>query len=296
MDEDGYRLDNEVQKALLKIDNDFVSNLKKDNDIKLDVTDIVVIGSIANYNWTDYSDIDLHIVADYSKLGIDADTAQTMFDAIKTSWNSKHNIIIKGHDVELYVQNKDHVPNSSAEYSVLNNRWLKEPVKEKPSFDKELIKRKYKEYKKKINQLVSAHNEDALKKLLDKLYKYRQAGLDAGGELSEENIIFKVLRAKGHVDKLKDSISNIYDKNMSINENNLNEGVSDIAYTVFIDAVMSFQHPDRNGNTMTMYATPSPAQMKFLKGQSGSFISGRSEVYFIEDSREPSKIKFTWRF
>lgn len=218
MDEDGYKLDSEVQKALLKIANDFVSNLEKDNDIKLDVTDIVVIGSVANYNWTDYSDIDLHIVADYSKLGIDVDTAQTMFDAIKTSWNSKHNIIIKGHDVELYVQNKDHVPNSAAEYSVLNNKWLKEPVKEKPSFDKELIKRKYKEYKKEIDKLINQHDETALKTLLDKLYKYRQAGLDEGGELSEENIVFKILRAKGHLDRLKDSITKTYDKKMSVKQ------------------------------------------------------------------------------
>jgi hypothetical protein len=144
--------------------------------------------------------------------------------------------------------------------------------------------------------LVNSSDDVGLKKLLQKLYKYRQAGLDSNGELSEENIVFKILRYAGSLDKLKDNIDKIYDKKVSVKENVLDEGAGNIAYTVFINAVNSFQRPDRNGNTMTMHVTPSPAQMKFLKGQSGSFMSGRSKVYFIEDPREHNKIKFTWGF
>ena len=130
---------------------------------------------------------------------------------------------MKGHDVELYVQDIDHVTTSTAEYSVLNNKWVKEPKKETPTFNKELIKRKYKEYKKQINDLIQDHDEVKLKKLLEKLYQYRQAGLDKGGELSEENIVFKILRSLGHLDKLKDNINNIYDKKMSVKETNLDK-------------------------------------------------------------------------
>ena len=402
VNEDGAKLDNEVRNGLLKVAQDFVKELKDNNNISIKVEDIVIIGSATNYNWTNYSDIDLHVITDYKKLDMSAKDAQTLFDAIKVGWNNKHDITMKGHDVEIYVQDKAHIPTSASEYSVLNNKWLKEPVKESPKFNKELIKKKYKEYKNKIGALVKKHDEAALKKLLEKLYKYRQSGLDKGGELSEENIVFKILRAYGYLDKIKDSISTIYDKKMSvkevaidsqspakklirafktpndvqidimaygpntvsieslfiepeyrgfgkgtetlkqltdladkfavaieleigadeaeidlvrwyekfgfkpargywrrepnIKENTLDEGASNIAYTVFINAVNSFQHPDRNGNTMTMYGTPSPAQMKFLKGQSGSFMSGRSKVYFIEDPREHNKIKFTWRF
>ena len=218
MDEDGYKLDQEVRKMLLKVATDFVKSLKQDHELNIKIHDLVIIGSVANYNWTDYSDIDLHIVVDFSDLEMTKDDAQTMFDAIKTSWNFKHDIKMKGHDVELYVQDIEHEAVSTAEYSVLNDKWIKEPVKQKPNFNKKLIKRKYKEYKNQINSLVKNKDEVKLKKLLEKLYKYRQAGLDKGGELSEENIVFKILRAMGHLDKLKDGINKIYDKKMSVDE------------------------------------------------------------------------------
>ena len=402
VNEDGAKLDNEVRNGLLKVAQDFVKELKDSNNISIKVDDIVIIGSATNYNWTNYSDIDLHVVTDYKKLDMSAEDAQTLFDAIKVGWNNKHDITMKGHDVEIYVQDTAHIPTSASEYSVLNDKWLKEPVKESPKFDKDLIKKKYKEYKNKINSLLKKHDEAALKKLLEKLYKYRQSGLDKGGELSEENIVFKILRAYGYLDKIKDSISTIYDKKMSVKEvaidnqspakqligafkapsdvqidimaygpntvsieslfiepeyrsfgkgtetlkqltdladkfgvaieleigadeaeidlvrwyekfgfkpargywrrepsvkeNVLDEGAGDIAYTVFKSTVNSGKRLDRSGNTMTVYGTPSPAQMKYLKGQAGSFMHGGSKVYFIEDLREPNKIKFTWRF
>lgn len=237
MDEDGYRLDNKVRDMLLKVATDFVTNLKKDNELDIKIHDVVIIGSVANYNWTDYSDIDLHIVVDFGDLEMNKDDAQTMFDAIKNNWNNKHDIKMKGHDIELYVQDIDHVPVSTAEYSVLNNKWIKEPKKENPKFNKELIKRKYKEYKKKIEDLVGEKDDASLKKLLDKLYKYRQAGLDKGGELSEENIVFKILRAKGHLDKLKDSIAHIYDKKMSVKESGSEIVISGGGYRLDVQRV-----------------------------------------------------------
>jgi predicted nucleotidyltransferase len=218
MDEDGYRLDTEVRNGLSKIAQDFVDGLKKDHKIDIKIHDVVIIGSIANYNWTDYSDIDMHIITDYSDLEMSKDDAQTLFDAIKVNWNNKHDIKMKGHDVELYVQDIDHEAVSTAEYSVIQNKWIKEPKKEAPTFNKDLIKKKYKEYKSKINSLTKSRDENGLKKLLDKLYKFRQAGLDKGGELSEENIVFKILRAHGLLDKVKDGIAKIYDKKMSVTE------------------------------------------------------------------------------
>ena len=217
INEDGAKLDADIRKQLLKIAMDFVKELK-DNGINIKMEDVILLGSITNYNWTPYSDVDMHIVADYGSLDMDKDTAQTMFDAIKTNWNSKHDIKMKGYDVELYVQDKDHVAHSASEYSVLRDEWNKEPVKEKPNFNKELIKKKYSEYKKKTENILANKDEKALKDLLEKLYKFRQAGLDKGGELSEENIVFKILRAKGYLDKIKDGVAKIYDKKMSVKE------------------------------------------------------------------------------
>lgn len=218
INEDGALLDPEVRKQLLKIAMDFVKDLKDNNDIKIKIEDVVLIGSLTNYNWTPYSDVDLHIITDYKDLDMSKEDAQTLFDAIKAGWNNKHDITMKGHDVELYVQDIDYEPTSASEYSVLRNEWIKEPKKETPNFNKALIKKKYKEYKNKIDGLVKGDSEKPLKDLLDKLYKFRQAGLDKGGELSEENIVFKMLRAKGYLDKIKDAVANIYDKKMSVKE------------------------------------------------------------------------------
>lgn len=292
---DDKTLKPEVQKALLKISQDFVKNLNEDNDIKLEVNDIVMIGSLTNYNWTNYSDIDLHIVTDYKKLDIDAETAQTMFDAIKGVWNNKHNIVIKGHDVELYIQDIDHETHSPSEYSILNNKWNREPIKEKPSFNKDLIKNKYNEYKKEINKLVEKHDETSLKNLLDKLYKFRQAGLDDGGELSEENIVFKILRALGYLDKIKDSISRIYDKKMSVKESLLEEGVEDIAKSVYEYSVNHHSPVERQGNTLFMYGAPTQKQMMYLKGKSGSFTFGSKNMR-VNFKQNGDKIEFSWQF
>lgn len=212
------KLDTEVRISLLKIAQDFIKELRLNNEIEIKATDIVIIGSITNYNWTQYSDVDLHIIADYSTLGMSKDDAQTLFDAIKRPWNETHNITMKGHDVELYVQDVEYTPTSASEYSVLHDKWLTPPVKEKPNFNVGLIKKKYKEYKNKIESLVSSNDEIGLKSLLDKLYKFRQAGLDSSGELSEENIVFKMLRAKGFLDKIKDNATKIYDKSVSVKE------------------------------------------------------------------------------
>lgn len=218
INEDGALLDPEVRKQLLKIAMDFVKDLKDNNDIKIKIEDVVLIGSLTNYNWTPYSDVDLHIIVDFADLDMSKEDAQTLFDAIKAGWNNKHDITMKGHDVELYVQDIDYEPTSASEYSVLRNEWIKEPKKETPNFNKPLIKKKYKEYKNKIDNLVKGDGEKPLKDLLDKLYKFRQAGLDKGGELSEENIVFKMLRAKGYLDKIKDTVASMYDDKMSVDE------------------------------------------------------------------------------
>ena len=45
---------------------------------------------------------------------------------------------------------------------------------------------------------------DSINKIKDKLKKYRTAGLEKGGEMSDENLVFKVLRRNGYMQKLFD--------------------------------------------------------------------------------------------
>jgi predicted nucleotidyltransferase len=212
------KMNPEVSKTLLKIANDFVEEQLKENDINVKISDVVVIGSLTNYNWTPYSDIDLHIVVDFAQLDMPEEQATLMFNAIKASWNKSHNITIKGHDVEVYVQGTNEKNHTESEYSVMTGKWLKVPKKNKPVFDKEHIKKKYAELRAKIEQALKDGDEESLRKILEKLYMIRQAGLDKKGEFSEENIVFKILRAQGYLDKIKDHANKLYDKEVTISE------------------------------------------------------------------------------
>ena len=58
------RLSPAVRDKLLKIAENFFDNLGLDTDID----DITITGSMANFNWTKYSDIDLHLIVDFSQI------------------------------------------------------------------------------------------------------------------------------------------------------------------------------------------------------------------------------------
>lgn len=99
----GDELDPEVKEKLLEIVDRFKYNLEE-NDIKLDIKDVRIIGSNASYNYTDKSDIDLHIFADLSVYPDQEVLAQKVYDAYKALWNNKFDPIIRGHEVEIYVE------------------------------------------------------------------------------------------------------------------------------------------------------------------------------------------------
>ena len=46
--------------------------------------------------------------------------------------------------------------------------------------------------------------KEIINKFKDKLKKYRTRGLEDGGEFSNENLVFKVLRRNGYIQKLFD--------------------------------------------------------------------------------------------
>lgn len=51
----------EIRRMLLSIAEDFMAGLPVDVNIQ----DVRLTGSLANYNWSNYSDVDLHIVVDF---------------------------------------------------------------------------------------------------------------------------------------------------------------------------------------------------------------------------------------
>jgi len=212
----------EIRERLLEIAYEFIYFL----DVDLVVTDIILTGSLSNFNWSKYSDFDLHIVANYQQYPENQiDLYEKLFNLKKMLFNEKHDITIKGYEVELYVQNETESHFSSGVYSVLFNEWSNIPKKENITIDKELLMLKSKQWMNVIDDLIdSIQDEDAntakelVKKYKDKLKKYRTCGLETGGEYSTENMVFKILRRNGYIEKLHDESTKIIDKKLSMKQ------------------------------------------------------------------------------
>jgi predicted nucleotidyltransferase len=211
---DNDELKDEVHLGLVRIAEKFISFLNLES---LKVQDIVLTGSMANFNWTRYSDFDLHIITDYSALTC-TDLANELFRAKKDLWNSEHDITIAGYDVELYVEDSNDPPVSQGVYSLIKNKWLKQPEHEPPKFNDAAVDAKASGLMVDIDRIIKTESDDITEyeKLFEKIRKMRQAGLDRAGEFSTENLAFKILRNLGYLKKLKDTKHNILDKDLSI--------------------------------------------------------------------------------
>ena len=202
-----------IRDRLIEIANLFISYLEIP---KFDVIDIVLTGSIANYNWTDFSDYDLHIVTDFRDLECD-DLAEAFYKAKKTIWNNNHDITIFGHEVELYVEDINEPPVSGGVYSVLHGEWFKKPELKNPHINDTAVVRKVQEVVDQIeHNMATADDPEDLKRLTDKISRMRQAGLSKNGEASYENLTFKVLRNMGLIKALHDAYYHKQDQELSL--------------------------------------------------------------------------------
>ena len=214
------KLNPTIRKALLRIAKEFYDSIELENKPK--IKDIVFTGSLANYNYSDYSDVDLHLLFDFGK---DKELLSQFFLLAKSKWNDKHDITIKGYDVEVYAEDEKSPHVSTGLYSVMKDKWLKEPKKETPVFDELDVKTKVNYFVGMVKQLFQQYQEGKLEgldikieKLRDKLSKFRQSGLQLGGEFSTENIAFKLLRRAGYMDKLAKLQDVVVDKQLSVAE------------------------------------------------------------------------------
>jgi peptidoglycan hydrolase-like protein with peptidoglycan-binding domain len=224
-DVDSSKLKPKVKDALSKIAEKFIDYLGDD----IVVDDVTLTGSLANFNWSEYSDFDLHIIIDFSQFGKESKVYKELFDARKFIFNESHNIKIYGYDVELYAQDSEEEHTSSGLYSIMNDEWLHKPKKESPDIDKKILVQKIDSWIEKIEKTIENSEKTDGKKLENlksKLKEYRKSGLEKEGELSYENLVFKFLRRSGHIEKLFDALNKETDKELSI-ETMMNEQTDD---------------------------------------------------------------------
>jgi hypothetical protein len=218
--DDTQTLHNHVRKKLIVIANDFIDSLHIDHN---DFEDIVLIGSIVNYNWNPYSDVDLHVVYDFKEINDDINLVTEFFLAKKSEWNQDHDVKIYGYDVELYGQDANEHVESGGIYSVMKNEWIVKPEPEQYEVSEGSLIKKTKHFMRLIDDVLKLDGTDEtkirkLKAIKEKIKKYRKSGLEHGGEFSEENLVFKMLRRTGYMEKLSDSKHELEDKVMSLPE------------------------------------------------------------------------------
>ena len=182
-------------------------------------------GSLSNYNWSSFSDIDLHVLIDFDSVNIDKKVLRELFNAKQGMWNSLHDIEVYGYEVELYAQDANEPHFSTGVYSVMNNEWLVSPNRIEDTFDDNKLLQKSLTWMDMIDGVERKSylqdSEETLKmiqKIKDKLKKFRKCGLEDKGEFSYENLVFKFLRRNGYLGKLSELKNKITDDTLSLEE------------------------------------------------------------------------------
>lgn len=202
---DGDSIKRDVRTALLNFAEAWRVFAKIPEDA---VVDVILVGGNAGYYYNETSDLDVHLVVDRSRLGLGSLTDEYLRDK-KALWTIKHDVRVKGYQVEPYAQDvSEGSPAGQGVYSLQRDQWVKRPVQSDydPRHDTVLAE-KTRRWIESIDKLTSGdHDLDDYEAIKRKLADMRTKSIAAGGELSRGNLIFKNLRMSGHLDRVQDYI------------------------------------------------------------------------------------------
>jgi len=261
---ESLQLEPSVRSGLMKVVEDFYEK----TGFKAPIIDVYLMGSIANYNWTPDSDADIHIIINYDQLQMPKETTKEVVRTVASQWNSEHEVTVKGHKVEINLQNvKEQKPHVTGIYSLKYGQWNRQPVHQNVQINNMLVQTKYKAMKKYVEAVINSGDRDAMKQAKKYIDAFRQYGLDTIGELSVENLVFKALRTKGLLTQLKNSIVQVYDKEMTVREvnyKNINQAHPNVDK-------FDFETGDYDFSKLTL------DNLKALKEKSARFIKAMSQ-------------------
>lgn len=222
------KLNSRIRLKLLDIADDFWEYV---NLTWVKPSGIILTGSICNFNWSQYSDIDLHLIVDFDEIDEKTEFVKDYLDSKKNEWNNEHSgLQIMGYPVELYVQNLEEMPKSNGIYDLEENDWVREPnpddiksiglnkfsIKEKAAKIMTIIDDMY-------DALASTSDSHKIEQMGDdasylwkKVKEMRKSSLEKDGESGSGNIVYKILRREFYLDKLWRLKVMCYDKLNSI--------------------------------------------------------------------------------
>ena len=210
------KLKPDVRQKMLEIVDEFLDNVQSMTDITLNPIDIYLLGSNASYNYTQYSDADVHIVVNFDTIDDNTGLVQALMNLQKADFNSSYDVSIHGIDVELYVEDVRSSTMSNGIYSVMNDDWVKKPnpITDVPEID---IEDDLDEWKEKINDILSSNDRQKISDIIDELYILRKNSLLVdGNEFGKGNQIFKEIRNLGLLGDLKDKYMELRSKELSL--------------------------------------------------------------------------------
>lgn len=209
----------DIRKALLMNAKRFIEFADVE---KLKFDDIILVGSMTNYNYNENSDLDVHIVLNFNQISNNEEIVNEFLKLKKSIWNDTLPIQVKGHDVEMYFQNSDENVKSSGIYSLIKDGWIKKPINKLININTSAVKLKSVDFMNSIDDLENNENNidfiNRYNKIKNKIKKYRQTGLSKEGEYSIENLVFKVLRNTGYLKKMIDLKNEYLTKELSLKE------------------------------------------------------------------------------
>lgn len=266
------KLNSRVRLRLMDIADDFVNELAVD---WVKPEDVIFTGSIANYNWSRYSDVDLHILIDFKKVyPKNQEFVDDYFKSKKENWLANHeDLKIFGYPIEISVEDSNEDNPSSGRYSLYKNKWLVEPDDFQDAIiNKEFVKKRAAMFMTQIDDIEKKFNKetdmhccekygDQVYKIFDKLKNMRSDGLASDKkEMSSGNIIYKIIRRSGYLDKIWDIVNSSYDKVNSIEEK---KEINEAQYRgeKFSAGILPFRM-NENGNTEVFLGFPGQPKNK----------------------------------
>lgn len=196
--------------------NEIVDEFAEFIDLPLTIIDAHIVGSNASYNYTQYSDLDLHLIVNFARIDADPTITEALMWADKKLFNDEYDLTIRGINVEVYVEDVNSGATSNGIYSLFEDRWIKHPQPIQVDVDIEEVYKRVNELEPEINSVIINGDSEAIADEIDKLYLMRKNSLADAGEYGVGNLAFKELRNMGLIDDLKEALTERRSTELSI--------------------------------------------------------------------------------
>lgn len=205
------KLREDVRETIIDIVSEFMDNLI----IPVEILDVRVVGSNASYNYTEHSDLDVHIISNLELVGSPTEIVQALYNSERSNFNRTHNIKIKGIEVELYVEDVNSAVTSNGIYSVIDDVWIKEPqiIKERSV---KIDKNELQGLVDSVQSVLDDGDSGDIKDCINMLYLMRKDSIATDGEYGVGNLLFKEIRNRGLLSALKDKYNEMISDELTL--------------------------------------------------------------------------------